>query len=111
METISPETILAVSGFIAGVLAAIGTFIASRKTAKRDEVVLLREEVTRLQEDKRRLDEEIVEWRAKFSLLFNEVFCLRNENVWLKTVLNQSGIAVPPIPDFLKVGVTPITEK
>jgi hypothetical protein len=101
MANLTPELILALGGFITGILAFISSSLASKRAAKKDEVVLLREEVERLQNKNILLDCDLNKLRADYKLLFGEVLALRAENIWLKTLLVNKGVEIPPIPEVI----------
>lgn len=82
-----PDNILALSAFVTAVVGAIISIISSRKSAKRDEVQLLREEVTRLQGRIAGLEIEKDKWQQKYDTIHGELILLREENSSLKQSL------------------------
>lgn len=90
--SLTPETILALGALVTAVATALGTFVAARKSARKDEVTMLRDEVARLQE---RIDHQTVENMS----LHKEVIYLQKKNAWLLIVLGQHNITVPEMPD------------
>jgi hypothetical protein len=82
------ETLLALGGLITGVLGAVGAIVVSKRSARKDEVTLLREEIGRLQEQgiKQMLENE--KWRKRYNSLFNYVLKLR-------VILANNGIEIP----------------
>ena len=88
----TPELILAISAFFTAMVTAIITLIQSNKTAKKDEVALLRDEVKRLQERVGNLEKEKAEWMEKYDKLHNENVKLREEKSDLLQILRNNGI-------------------
>jgi len=82
------ETLLAIGGLITGVLGAVGAIFVSRRSAKKDEVTLLREEIGRLQAQGVKQAEENEKWRKRYNSLFNYVLKLR-------VILANNGIEIP----------------
>lgn len=101
--TLTPELIFALSAFITAILAAIGSYISARqiekRSSKKEEVDLLREEVDRLQKRVEALSTENEVWRNRYDAIHDDLLNLRLENAWLKFVLRQGGIDIPPMPD------------
>jgi hypothetical protein len=90
---IDASMLLAVGGIITGVLAFISSRSVDKRSARRDEVSLLREEVTRLQN---RVDELMLDnnsWRRKYDKLYQYVLVLRK-------VLIDNKIDCPPMVIF-----------
>jgi uncharacterized protein (DUF3084 family) len=83
----TPEMIVAVSGLITGVLAAIGLFLVNWRTVKKDEVVLLREEVGRLQTRVKTLEEE----KQKLSGDYDAIV---ESNIKLKEIISNLTIQI-----------------
>lgn len=93
------ELVLSVSGFITAVLAAIGALYSSRRSARKDEVTLLREEVARLQRRVSELSASEAAWRTGYAKLYGVVLHQAQENAWLRIVLAQHHIDIPPMPE------------
>ena len=92
---LSPEFIIAVTGFVAGLYAAISNYRTSKSGARRDEVIMLREEVGRLQE-------RVIDLETDRSSLHERLQEMTRENQWLRKILREAGISIPPVPeDFL----------
>jgi gas vesicle protein len=105
----SPETLLALGGLITGVLGAVGALIVSRRSAKKDEVTLLREEIVRLQDQRTKDNIEIEKWRKRYNSLFNYVLQLR-------TILADNGIDIPLLEEDGGIeeedgGLSPLTTR
>lgn len=90
--TLTPELITAIGSSIVAALSAAAAYRTSQRNARKDEVELLRSEVARLHAKAEEQDKRIEEYER-------EVLFLRRENTWLKTVLKQRGIDVPPMPE------------
>ena len=96
---ITPELVVALSAFVAALVAGLGTFLTSRQGARKDEVILLREEVARLQSRVQELEGKVRQSDMEREKLQNEIHKLRLENSWLRSVLMKSGIEVPRMPE------------
>lgn len=92
---VDAELIIAASGLIAAIYAAIANYRTSRSVTRRDEMVLLREEVVRLQKRVEELELDRTSLHARLQEM-------TRENQWLRQILRQNGISIPPVPeDFL----------
>jgi len=80
--------LLAIGAIITGVLAFISSRSTEKRSAKRDEVQLLREEVGRLQERVDELMSDNDDWRKRYDKLYGYVLVLRK-------VLVDNKIDVP----------------
>jgi len=87
--------IIAIGGVVTGVLAFISSRSVERRSARRDEIVLLREEVERLQKRVDELTTNNDEWREKYDSLYNYVLMLRK-------ILVDHNIDVPEMNIFNK---------
>lgn len=80
--------LVGIGGLITGVLGAIGAFIVSRKSARKDEVTLLREEIARLQARVATLTDNVDLWQKRYGSLFNYVLLLR-------TIMINNNLEIP----------------
>lgn len=90
----TPELILAISAFVTAFFTAIISVIQSGKTAKKDEVQLLRDEVTRLQKRIEDLEQEKGEWMNKYDNMHKENVKLREQKSDLIQILRVNAINV-----------------
>ena len=84
--------LLAIGGIITGILAFISSRSVEKRSARKDEVTLLREEVARLQ---RRVDELTTDndnWRDKYERLYRYVLTLRKVLIDNKLDVPEMGI-------------------
>ena len=110
--------LVGIGGLITGVLGAIGAFIVSRKSARKDEVTLLREEIERLQKRVTTLTDNVDLWQKRYGSLFNYVLLLRNimmsNNLQIplmeqetKPIVNPSDPNAPKTPIKMGGGISP----
>jgi hypothetical protein len=97
MEKLSPELILAISGLLTGVIAAISAFIVSRKKDKKDQVALLRDEVDRLEKRKEEIIDDCDNWRKQYNKLFFEGLECKDRVLLLEALLEKNSIELPII--------------
>lgn len=83
----TPEMIVAISGLITAILAAVGLFIVNLRTVRKDEVILLREEVGRLQTRVKTLEEE----KQKLS---GDYDAIMESNIKLKEIISNLTIQI-----------------
>ena len=88
----TPEIILALSALMTAIVTGVISIITSRKSARKDEVQLLREEVARLQKRISDLEKEKEDWQTKYDQLHEEVILLRDENSELRAILKSNHI-------------------
>lgn len=95
------DILIAVGGVLtaaAGVVAAFVTLFNARKSARKDELALLRDEVGRLADRQAKSDARIDELMAENTKLHREVSVLRAYNYTLVAILRMHNIEVPPMP-------------
>jgi len=85
--------IIAIGGVVTGVLAFISSRSVEKRSARKDEITLLREEVTRLQGRVDELTTTNEEWRRKYDSLYGYVLMLRK-------ILVDHNIDVPEMNIF-----------
>jgi uncharacterized coiled-coil DUF342 family protein len=87
--------IIAIGGVVTGILAFISSRSVEKRSARRDEITLLREEVDRLQKRVDELTTTNEEWRSKYDSLYSYVLMLRK-------ILVDHNIDVPEMNIFNK---------
>jgi hypothetical protein len=87
------STILAIGGILTGLLAFVSQYIVGRRTARKDEVTMLREEVSRLHGRVDELSTDNDKWRIKYDNLYTYVLMLRK-------ILVDHNIDVPEMSIF-----------
>ena len=88
MNLSDPNSWLGLAGLITAVLTAIGSLLVAKRSARKDEVSLLRNEVGRLQERITGLTDDVDLWQKRYNSLFNYVLVLR-------TCLVENNIEIP----------------
>ena len=83
--------IIAVSGLLAGLIAAMISWNNSRHIIKKDELSEIRKELSRLQDRIECLELENEEWRIRYSELYEYVMLLRG-------MMISKSMDVPPMP-------------
>jgi hypothetical protein len=92
---IDATLIIAIGGVVTGVLAFISSRSVEKRSARKDEITLLREEVERLQKRVDALTTTNDEWRKKYDNLYSYVLMLRK-------ILVDHDIDVPEMNIFNK---------
>jgi hypothetical protein len=92
--------ILAIGGIVTGLLAFASQMLVAKRTARKDEVTLLREEVSRLHGRVDELSTDNDRWRSKYDSLYSYVLMLRK-------ILVDHNIDVPEMSIFDKDENTP----
>ncbi len=91
MNTLTPEFIIAIGGFVTGLLGGILAIYTAKKSARRDEYMFLRDEVARLQTRVENLEIDYERERRNNVVLLDYIGLLRG-------LMVGAGIAVPKMP-------------
>lgn len=98
--SLTPELVIAVSGFVTALFVAWGQQRASRLAARKDEVELLRGEVTRLQDRVSALEDKNIKLNDENDGLREENRLLKEEVLMLRELLRRNSIPLPPSKIF-----------
>jgi uncharacterized protein YlxW (UPF0749 family) len=90
---VDASLVLAIGGIITAVLAYLSSRSVDRRSARRDEVQLLREEIERLQKRVDNLTADNEEWRKKYERLYKYVLALRK-------IMSDNDINIPDLDIF-----------
>ena len=92
---LTPELVIAVSGFVTALFVAWGQHRAGQLAARKDEVELLRGEVTRLQSRVSALEDKNVKLNEENDGLREENRLLKEEVLMLRELLRRNGVPLP----------------